>query len=154
NQYGANIGGPVRFPKVYNGTDKTFFFFNWESGRLAQGAVSTLKLVPPAFIRTGDFRTLTNARTGAPIVLRDPLNAGIVNNVIPNSRLSKQALAFLEFQPLPNTQVGTQNFATKAASAVSRQDNYNARIDHNFSAKDSVSGRYVFNDTYEAGIPV
>ncbi|PYV39926.1 MAG: TonB-dependent receptor [Acidobacteria bacterium] len=153
NQFGANIGGPFNIPKLYRGTDRTFFFFNWESGRLAQGAVSSLRLIPPAAIRTGDFRGLANARTGAPIALRDPLNAGIVDNVIPASRLSKQALVFLEFMPLPNTQVGTQNFASTPASAVSTQDNYNARVDHVFSSHDSLSGRYIFNDTYEAGIP-
>ena len=106
NQFGANIGGPVYIPELYRGTDKTFFFFNWESGRLAQGAVSSLRLIPPAAIRTGDFRGLTNPRTGAPITLNDPLNVGIVNNVIPASRLSRQSLTFLEFMPLPNTQVG------------------------------------------------
>src|SRR5215471_5614721 len=153
NQFGANIGGPVIIPNVYRGTDKTFFFFNWEAGRLAQGAVSSLTLVPPTATRTGDFRGLTNARTGAPITLRDPLNIGISDNVIPPSRLSKQALAFLEFMPQPNTLVGTQNFATKAQSAVSTQDNYNGRVDHLFSTRDSLSGRYIFNDTYEAGVP-
>jgi hypothetical protein len=40
NQYGANIGGPVLLPKIYNGKNKTFFFFNWESGRLASGAAA------------------------------------------------------------------------------------------------------------------
>src|SRR5213593_2997783 len=88
NQFGANIGGPFNIPKLYRGTDRSFFF-NWESGRLAQGAVSSLRLIPPAAIRTGDFRGLANARTGAPIALRDPLNAGIEDNVIPASRLSK-----------------------------------------------------------------
>ena len=39
-----------------------------------------------------------NARTGQPIVLLDPLNIGIVNNVIPRSALSKEALAFLEYR--------------------------------------------------------
>ena len=33
NDYGANLGGPVRIPKLYNGRDKTFFFFNWEQYR-------------------------------------------------------------------------------------------------------------------------
>src|SRR5262249_28941240 len=65
-QYGANIGGPVRIPKVYNGQDKTFFFFNWESGRLAQGAVPGYRTVPPLDMRGGDFSKLVNARTGAP----------------------------------------------------------------------------------------
>ena len=31
NDYGFNVGGPVWIPKLYNGKDKTFFFFNWES---------------------------------------------------------------------------------------------------------------------------
>src|SRR6185312_15435546 len=30
NDYGFTLGGPVRIPKVYNGRDKTFFFFSWE----------------------------------------------------------------------------------------------------------------------------
>ncbi|MDQ6699642.1 MAG: TonB-dependent receptor, partial [Acidobacteriota bacterium] len=153
NQFGANLGGPVYLPKLYSGKDKTFFFFNWESGRVAQGAASALRLVPPAFIRDGDFRSLVNARTGQPIVLKDPLNVGIVGNVIPKSALSPQALTFLQFQPLPNTLVGTQNFASSPASAVSKQDNYTARIDHNFSQRDIISGHYIFNDTYEAGVP-
>src|SRR3954454_20886699 len=38
NQFGGNIGGPVYIPKLYSGKDKTFFFFNWESGRLLQGS--------------------------------------------------------------------------------------------------------------------
>ena len=33
NDYGFTIGGPVWIPKVYNGHDKTFFFFNWEQSR-------------------------------------------------------------------------------------------------------------------------
>ena len=30
NDWGATIGGPVRIPHLYNGHDKTFFFFNFE----------------------------------------------------------------------------------------------------------------------------
>ncbi len=157
NQFGANIGGPVSIPKVYNGTDKTFFFFNWESGRLAQGAVPGYQTVPTLEMRNGDLSKLVNSRTGAPIVLRDPLNAGIVNNVIPKSRLSPQTLAFLEFEPLPNLAGGVnglQNYLAPTFSATSYQNNYNGRMDHNFSSNDSVSARYVFNDTYEAGVPI
>jgi len=37
NQFGGTFGGPVWMPKIYKGRDKTFFFFNWESGYAAQG---------------------------------------------------------------------------------------------------------------------
>ena len=46
NQYGANIGGPVWIPKLYNGKDKTFFFFNWESGRWRR-ARPAFRIIPP-----------------------------------------------------------------------------------------------------------
>lgn len=155
NQFGGNIGGPVLLPKIYKGTDKTFFFFNWESGRIAQGAVPTYRLIPPAEMRTGDFSRITNPRTGQPIAIRDPFTGNpFPNNRIPTDRLSPQTQAFLNYVPLPNASVGTTNYLPPTFSAVSRQNNYNARIDHNFSSKDVLSARYVFNDTYEAGTPI
>ena len=153
NQFGANVGGPVLLPKLYNGKDRTFFFFNWESGRQAAGAVASYRIVPTEAQRNGDLRGLLNARTGQPIVLQDPANAGIVNNVIPKSRLSPQALTFLQSTPLPNTQNGVFNFINTPQSPVSTQDNYTGRVDHNFSSRDIVSARYVFNDTLENGTP-
>jgi hypothetical protein len=154
NQFGANIGGPVWIPKLYKGTDKTFFFFNWESGYAAQGASSAFRIVPTQAMRNGDFTGLLDARTKLPIVLKDPLNIGIVGNVIPKSALSKEALAFLNYEPLPNTSNGTFNFATTAASATSTQRNFLGRVDHALSSKDQLSGRYLINDTYEAGTPI
>jgi len=152
NQFGANIGGPIKLPHIYDGKDKTFFFFNWERGRLAQGAVPGLRRVPTGEMRNGDFSKLVD-KDGKPIILRDPLGVGIVNNIIPRSALSPQIQTFLKFEPLPNTSAGTLNFINTPRSAISRQDNYTARVDHIFSAKDAISGRYIFNDTYEAGVP-
>lgn len=153
NQYGANVGGPVRVPKVYNGQDKTFFFFNWESGRLLQASNPALRIVPTQARRDGDFRGLTTG-AGAPITLRDPLNAGIVGNVIPASRLSPQARAFIPFTPLPNTQNGNFNWTSGRPTSLSKQDNYTARVDHTFSTKDTIFARYIWNDTIEAGAPI
>jgi hypothetical protein len=153
NQFGGNIGGPVSVPKLYEGRDKTFFFFNWESGRQAAGAVAGYRIVPTEAQRNGDLRGLLNAQTGQPIVLRDVNNIGIVNNVIPKSFISPQAQAILDATPLPNTQNGVFNYVNTPQSPVSTQDNYTARIDHNFSSRDTVSGRYFFNDTLENGTP-
>ena len=154
NQFGANIGGPVFIPKLYHGKDKTFFFFNWESGYAAQGSVASYALVPPAAIRDGNFQGIVNTLTKAPIVLKDPLGVGpFANNVVPKSLLSPQSLAFLQFQALPNASNGTFNFLSNPASATSRQKNFTTRIDHNFSTRDVLSGHYTFNDTYEAQVP-
>jgi len=117
NQFGANIGGPVFIPKLYKGRDKTFFFFNWESGYAAQGASPQYKIVPTVAQRNGDFRGLLDSKR-QPIVLKDPLNIGIVDNVVPKSQLSPQTQAFLNFEPLPNTSNGVFNYLTTAQSAV------------------------------------
>jgi hypothetical protein len=155
NQFGANIGGPVILPKLYHGKDKTFFFFNWESGYAAQGASPTYKVIPPAAIRTGDFSAVTNARTGALIPILDPFaGTPFPGNIIPQSRLSQQSLTFLQFVPQPNAQNGAQNFLTTPFSATSWQRNYTARMDHTFSPRDVINGTYIFNDTYEAQIPI
>ena len=48
NDYGLNLGGPVRIPHIFNGKDKTFFFFNWEQWRQNYGGAVTSKLPTPA----------------------------------------------------------------------------------------------------------
>src|SRR5262249_32065798 len=53
--YGFTLGGPVRIPKVYNGKDKTFFFFNFEQFRENRGISNGVATVPTQAYRTGDF---------------------------------------------------------------------------------------------------
>lgn len=156
NQFGANIGGPVVLPKIYHGRDRTFFFFNWESGYAAQGATPTPLTIPPAAIRTGDFSQLVNAKTKAPIKVLDPF-AGqpFANNLIPTARLSPQSLAFLQFVPQPNlNSTAVNNYLPPRFTALPYQRNYTTRIDHTISSHDVLSGTYLFNDTYEASIPI
>jgi hypothetical protein len=153
NQFGANFGGPVWIPRIYRGADKTFFFFNWESGYAAQGASPQYKIVPTEAQRNGDFRGLKDSRA-TPITLKDPFCMGMMNNQVPKSALSPQAFTFLAFEPLPNAGTGVFNYLTKPASAVSTQKNFTGRIDHTRSGKDLMWARYVFNDIYEAGIPI
>ena len=156
NQFGANIGAPVVLPKIYNGRDKTFFFFNWESGYVAQGVTPTPLTIPTAAIRTGDFSQLVNAKTKAPLSIRDPFSGQpFANNIIPTPRLSPQSLAFLQFVPQPNLNSSfVNNYLPPRFTALPTQRNYTARIDHNLSTHDTLSGTYVFNDTFEASIPI
>ncbi len=54
NDFGGTVAGPVYIPHVYNGHDKTFFFFSEEARRLIQYVPGTA-LVPTDYERTGDF---------------------------------------------------------------------------------------------------
>ena len=59
--YGANVGGPIYIPHLYNGHGKSFFFFNWESGYAAQGATPQYYIVPTQAQRNGNFQGLTDS---------------------------------------------------------------------------------------------
>jgi hypothetical protein len=54
NDFGETIGGPVRIPHLYNGKDKTFFFFSDETRRFINYTTGTA-LVPDANERAGNF---------------------------------------------------------------------------------------------------
>ena len=57
NDYGFTIGGPAWIPKIYNGHDRTFFFFNWEQYREAVAINNQLETVPTLAYRQGNFAT-------------------------------------------------------------------------------------------------
>ena len=70
SQFGGSAGGPVYLPRLYNGRDKTFFFFSYEG--LRQTTPSNLNAtVPTALQLGGDFSQTLNA-TGARINIYDP----------------------------------------------------------------------------------
>lgn len=60
NQYGGNVGGPVVIPKLYNGRNKTFFFFNLETGDLLNGLQPQSAYVPSDAVRSGNIDELIN----------------------------------------------------------------------------------------------
>jgi hypothetical protein len=57
NDYGFTVGGPIKIPKVYNGTNRTFFFVNFEQFRQSNTYTSGLSTVPTQAYRDGDFST-------------------------------------------------------------------------------------------------
>lgn len=73
NDFGGVIGGPVRLPQVYDGRNRTFFFFSYEGVRLRTPFVTVPLQVPSLAARqaaTGVLRDILNAfplPTGAPL---------------------------------------------------------------------------------------
>jgi hypothetical protein len=64
NDFGGSIGGPVWIPHIYNGHDKTFFFFSDEARRFVQYSSGT-NYVPTAAERAGDFSNAYYAPAGS-----------------------------------------------------------------------------------------
>jgi Carboxypeptidase regulatory-like domain/TonB dependent receptor/TonB-dependent Receptor Plug Domain len=111
-QAGGSFGGPIRIPHLYNGHDKSFFFFNYD--RTIQ-PVSTLvtETVPTAAQRTGDLSNASN-----PVLLdgsmrnsSDPAQTiyqptGVSSPAFANNQIGPidpAAAKILALIPLPNT---------------------------------------------------
>ena len=71
NEYGAQLGGPVWFPKIYNGRNNTFFFVDWEKIKDKTNAFEEY-IVPTTAERGGDLTDLKAAPTGDQINIYDP----------------------------------------------------------------------------------
>jgi hypothetical protein len=67
NDYGFNLGGPIRIPHLYHGKDKSFFFFNWEQWRFAYGGAVTSELPTPAELGSDGTDFDFSSTLGAPI---------------------------------------------------------------------------------------
>ena len=88
------MGGPVLIPKLYNGRNRTFFYFVWEGLRERSPRTNTLA-VPTAAQREGNF-------AGLPAI-RDPFTGlPFPNNQIPRDRLSSASQELVKFYPIPN----------------------------------------------------
>lgn len=162
NEFGGSMGGPVMLPsfglngrKLYDGHNRTFFFFSREGVDLRQGIVKDYA-VPTAAMRRGDFSGLMT-NLGVPITLYDPLtgeqqtqnNRAITvrqpfpNNIIPANRISPLAKYIYGITPLPtditNPAVTTNlkyAFATNGLANV--DDNPTTiRLDHRFNQNDN-----------------
>ena len=81
NDYGLTLGGPIRIPKIYDGRDKTFFFFGWEQFLQTQNDLPATFSVPTAAYRAGDFSDAITA-AGGRVLGTDPMGRSIVSNTI------------------------------------------------------------------------
>jgi len=138
NQFGATIGGPII-------KEKTFFFFNYEGFRQAQG-VSIQSTVLSLNARTG--LVTCNGNGKAPCYLpgtTTPAPTG-TSNGLQQLAINSKVLPYLALFPLPNGTLsgntGTFNFNT---TQKGNEDFSTIHLDHNFSQKDSLHGTLLYD---------
>ena len=149
NTFGGTIGGPVVLPKLYNGKDKTFFYFTWESMRYPRQ--STIQnTVPTSFVKNGDF-----SREGATLTLIDPYTKlPFAGNLIPASQISPVAKAVMGLYPDINfgstTVRSDANFRNNVATNI-ESNQYEGRVDHTFNPNHTVFGRFNWKNNPSLG---
>ena len=147
---GGNIGGPVRIPHIYDGSDKTFFFVNVQSA-WSRNAVDQFSTVPTLFERenVGNFCDLPTAPSlYVPTNMSMPFGARTsVGCALPSGDVNSAAQGlFLNYYPAPNVPGGlfvdnyqlqelvptqTTTFNTRVLQTISSK--LNARVIYNLS---------------------
>lgn len=142
NQFGGTIGGPVF-------KNRTFYFFSYQGTRIRKGQSFT-STVPSQAARSGDFSRegtrrdqifdpLTTTGTGA-AATRLPFP----NMRIPSSRFDPVVVPIIANYPLPNIpgrEYSPNNFFF-APTDQERANQYDIKVDHSFSDRDRVFGRW------------
>jgi carboxypeptidase family protein len=153
---GLNIGGPLKIPHVYNGTDKTFFFINF-SGTWARTPVDSFATVPT------DFPTGTGERNGffSNVMVYDPAtglpfsgcpqNCSILPanpaNFTPQEKIAQGLLNYIPKPNIPVTMIGGQNFNYHLQTNVPGVSNrLNVNVTHQISSKLSLQVNYNLSD--------
>ena len=172
NEFGASAGGPVFLPKLYNGTNKTFFFFAYEAYRNMSSSTGGTSMATEA-MRNGDYSGLVDSQ-GRLYTIYDPLTTQsaatnylrtpFANNRIPLERESPLTKYLYSVTPLPtlanvNPMVASNYFGIK--NSTTRDYTFTTRVDHRLSDRDQLFGRLSHtqniaaadNSSYNSGNP-
>ena len=160
-------------PGIYKQRNKTFFFFNYE-GHRDHNAGNYAGTVPIPAFRTGDFSALLGPQIGTdalgrPILsgqIYDPFSTrsvggGFIRDPVPGNNLATYISPFtgaslinsigqtlINFYPTPLSSALTNNWSAIGLLA-DYSDEYSGRVDHNFSDKTRLYGRFSYKKEYK-----
>ncbi len=173
NNFGATFGGPVRFPKLYNGRDKFFFFFSYNGiyQKKAEDTGDINNTVPKMAWRQGDFSDMA-ALDPVKYTIYDPRSARleggrVVRTAFPGNRgipILNPLYKFYEpLYPVPNDVPGLvspEGIDNWYAAAMPKDERFNSmvnRYDYNLSERHKIFGRWYWNhrlaDEYDFTYP-
>ena len=153
NEGGLTLGAPVHVPGIYNGRNRTFFFFGQQLVYWNQSAAGALFTSPRDDFRSGDFSNLRNG-SGAVVPVFDPRSTradgagGFVRdqfpgNRVPSSRVSPvsgRILALIPEPDLPAEQAA--NFYNRTGGGSYRNYVSTVKLDHSFSTAHKIAVTY------------
>jgi hypothetical protein len=147
NETGGSIGGPVWIPKLYDGRNKTFWFFTKTKDLRPATIGFPVLTVPTAAMKQGNF-----SGAGLPLIYDPATTSGdtralFPNNTIPQSRFSSVSRNLIPLIPDPNRAGLAQNFDFTNQNVFSR-DIWSIKLDHAFTPTNRVS--FFFSDEVQS----
>ena len=177
NEYGAQLGGPVWIPKVYNGKNKTFFFVDLEWIKQNSNALEQY-IVPTQTQRQGNLAdvvgpSLTPGGPGVPLQIYDPesttydpitgsyVRTPFNGDVIPSTRLNPVTQKIFGVTPVPGLAPlpepnisGAQiwnyepNYIPAASKATINNKLYTVKVDQVFGPN-RLAARYSYTNNVQ-----
>ncbi|HEY6345925.1 MAG TPA: TonB-dependent receptor [Bryobacteraceae bacterium] len=139
NTFGVSLGGPIVLPHVYNGKNKTFFYFDYEGVRLDATSLISTNTIPLAWT-TGDL-------SGGGSQVLDTSGNPIPGNKIPPTMLNPVSLKLIPYV-FPNpTNAENSLLAPNPPNLVQpfpgtySNDGFDGRLDQSFGPNHKVWGR-------------
>jgi len=174
SQPGFDIGGPVRIPKLYNGKNKLFFYFEYDKITNIQANPNTpIFTMPTAAERTGDFSALLSVPNASNYIVYDPRSGSLVNghvtrtpfpgNIVPQNFISANPIYkfYTQEYPLPNNPAGyvqpdgTNNYYDGDQPYNDYFNSIVNRYDYVVNDKMRINGKWYWNhrhqDAYDWG---
>ncbi len=142
NRYGLSAGGPVWLPKLYDGRNRTFWFYAYEGNQWGRPTTAT-NTVPTLAQRGGDFSALLALPQGSRYQIYDPFSTRPVaggrfqrdpfpGNILPKNLLEAVGQNLVKLYPAPN-QAGRSDGTNNHFYSDVRKQEYNTslgRMDH------------------------
>ena len=163
NEFGVTFGGPVSIPRLYNGRDKTHFFFGYEGWRYLTTS-NSFYWEPTEAELNGDFShsvytipgstvpqpiydpasTTTGVdKAGNPILIRQQFSYNGVANVIPPSRINPVIQNYYKFYlDRPNVTGVPYGNVYNGNPNINNDNSFTGRVDQVISSKDNIWARY------------
>jgi hypothetical protein len=172
HQFGGDVGGPVKIPSIYDGKDRTFFFFNYQGQRQIFPVSRTRTVYTPS-AKQGIFRYVVGGRntsagqTGASVdAAGNPLlpacGGGVTTNCIASYNIVANdprrlgidpaiQQSVLDLLPAPNNYAITGDGLNTAgfvfnAGRLDPQRDFLFKIDHKFNDSHTMFVRYAWGN--------
>ena len=152
NEFGGAVGGPIVIPHLYNGKDKTFFFFDFDGSRFSGATSYGTSTTPTAqeltvnangYYDFSDLKTpIYDPATTAP----NPKGSGYVRtqfpgNLIPANRIDPVAKNILALYPIPKP--GATTIGGFEGDEILKPDTYTAKVDQLLTSAQHLSFAYI-----------
>lgn len=140
HQFGGTAGGPIW-------TNRTFYFVSGEMYRQQKPGSLMVTFAPTARERVGDVSQTINPYTGEPVVLRNPYTGEVIpSGVLPPELINPVGQRLMDVWPEPNFSGDPFLNLHLFRGGTFDQNKLLTKVNHRFSAADSISGVFDFND--------